>query len=209
MNTDQNRNFSYGERRQFSAIERYAIGLRLQVVVDALQQLQQAHPGEALRVLELGCGYRGNNLAYLKARYPEMDFTGVDLTIDEALLGQPGITLLAADLNDWQPEDEYDCVLSLAVAEHLLDLPKHFQLITECLAAGGVAILTSPTPPAHAVLSLLAWLNIFDKEEIQDHKLYLTGEGISALAGDAGLGVQTYRTFSLAMNQVAFLAHKE
>ena len=209
MNTDQNRNFSYGERRQFSAIERYAIGLRLQVVVDALARLEGAAQGAALRVLELGCGYRANNLQYLQQRYPEMRFTGVDLTVDEAFPPQPGLTLLAADLNDWQPEQEYDCVLSLAVAEHLLDPQRHFQLIAESLRGGGVALVTSPTPPAHAVLSLLAWLNIFDQEEIQDHKLYLTREGLHALAEGAGLVVQAYRTFSLGMNQFAILARNE
>lgn len=198
---------AYGERRQFRGLEKLAIGLRLKAAVAAFDEQRRALAREDLSVLELGCGYHGDNLAFLQARYPRASFLGVDLRVDpDASRG--GVRLVAGNMGDWRPPQRFDLVLSLALAEHLVDLPRHFQVISDSLASGGVALLTSPQPQSHAVLSLLSAIGVFDKKEIVDHKLYLTRTGLQTLADGAALELRDYRSFTLWMNQSVSLRRK-
>lgn len=134
----------------------------------------------------------------LQPDYLNVKLTGVDLSVSKET---DGIKLIEADITDWKPEQIYDMVLSLAVAEHLLDPASHFALIAKCLKEGGLAGLTTPTPQADFVLRTLGKLGIFDRQEIEDHKLYLTQNGLQTLAKQAGLAVEECYTFSLGMNQ--------
>lgn len=198
---------AYGESRRFRGLEKFAIGLRLKAAVAAFEAQRRALGRDDLSVLEVGCGYNGDNLAYLQARYPRASFLGVDLRVNPELPSGP-VRLVPGNMGDWRPPGTFDLVLSLALAEHLIDLPRHFQLISDSLAADGVALLTSPQPQAHAVLWLLSAIGIFDKKEIVDHKVYLTRTGLQALADAAALEVREYRSFTLLMNQSVTLQKK-
>ncbi|MEX2160747.1 MAG: class I SAM-dependent methyltransferase [Anaerolineales bacterium] len=189
---------SYGEQRTFRGLENFAIRRRLLRARLFLDLLVVQNPGKQLHCLELGCGYWGRNLVALSRDYPGIEFSGVDLSVSKEA---SGFELIEADLTTWAPQKTYDGVLSLAVAEHLLDPQTHFALIAKCLLQGGLAGLTTPAPQAHFVLSTLARLGIFDREEISDHKLYLTRTGLEALANGAGFTVEQYREFSLWLNQ--------
>ena len=195
----------YGETRRFSSLEKWAIRLRLRAAEAALEQQLRALAREDLSVLELGCGYHGENLAYLRSRFPRSSFLGVDVRVNPQLSGGP-VRLVAGNVKDWRPPGSFDLVLSLALAEHLVDLPGHFELIAETLAPEGVAVLTSPQPQAHAVLLVLSRIGIFEKN---DHKLYLTRVGLEALAEAAQLEVRDYRSFALGMNQSITLQRKQ
>jgi trans-aconitate methyltransferase len=204
---DAPRSQAYGERRRFRGLERYAIGLRLRVAAEALERLQAELGRDDLSVLELGCGYNADNLTYLRERHPRARFVGVDLRVNPEV-SRDGIELVSGDMDRWQPSGTFDFVLSLALAEHLVDLPRHFRLISSSLAPHGIAFLTTPQPQAHAVLWLLSALGIFDKDEIADHKLYPTRAGLRALAEGAALELCAYRSFSLWMNQWASFRKK-
>jgi len=199
---------AYGESRRFRGLEKFAIGLRLKAAVAAFEQQRRALGREELSVLELGCGYNGDNLAYLQARYPRASFLGVDLRVNPELSRGP-VRLVAGNMDDWRPPGTFDLVLSLALAEHLVDLPRHFELIADGLAADGVALLTSPQPQAHAVLWMLSLIGVFDKQEIADHKLYLTRAGLQTLADAAALELSDYRSFTMLMNQSVSLQKKK
>lgn len=199
---------AYGESRRFRGLEKFAIRLRLAAAVAAFDRQRRALAREDLTVLELGCGYHGENLAYLQARYPRASFLGVDLRVNPELSRGP-VRLVPGSLDAWRPPGAFDLVLSLALAEHLVDLPRHFELIAEALAADGVAFLTSPQPQAHAVLWLLAAIGIFDRQEIADHRLYLTRAGLQSLADAAALELRDYRSFTLGMNQSVSLQKRK
>ncbi|KAA3646313.1 MAG: class I SAM-dependent methyltransferase [Chloroflexi bacterium] len=185
--------------------ERYTASQRLHVAEETLLQLQQRMGKTELSVVELGCGYYGRNLFYLRDRFPDANFLGVDLKINPGLYKYEGVYLLQADLNNWQPVQNFDCVLSLAVTEHLAEINKHFSLIESCMTNQGRAVVTSPLPQAHFLLWFLSRLRIFNPQEIDDHKLYLTRTGLQRYAQQAGLHIQGYRTISFAMHQAAIL----
>ncbi len=196
--TDKRR-VSYGEERTFRGLEDVAIRRRLIKAHRLLEILLYENPEKELQVLELGCGFWGRNLQMLSEDFAGVQFTGVDLTVTKEKIGP--VSLFQADLIKWKPGRAYDGVLSLAVLEHLLDPQQHFELIASCLKKGGLAGLTTPTPPAHSILERLARLGIFDRAEIKDHKMYFTENGLTNLAKGAGLALEEYREMSLGMNQ--------
>jgi len=197
------RGIAYGEHREFYGLEAYSISRRLKQARGLLGRLVIQKP--KAEVLELGCGYWGNNLRLLHQEYPHIKFTGVDLSVSK---GVTGIQLVQADIFSWNPHYEYDAVLSLAVVEHLLNPQAHFRLLAHCTKAHGLVGLTTPTPQSHFILKLLAWLKIFDRSEIDDHKNYLTETGIRNLAENTGFSTEEFRTFSAGMNQWALLRKK-
>lgn len=196
------RNLSYGEERKFRGLEAYAIRKRLKAAHRVLDLLIAEKPGREHEVLELGCGFWGANLIALNEHYPGIRFTGVDLSVTNE---KSQVRLIQADISTWSPSRKYDAVLSLAVAEHLIDPQRHFDLIADCLTEGGMAGLTTPAPQAHAFLWSLAGLGIFDRAEIKDHKLYITETGLREMAANSKLSVEEFRPFSLGLNQWALM----
>jgi len=192
---------AYGKSRRFKGIEAFAIQIRLRVAVEAVRRL--AATKDNISVLELGCGYHASNLKYLKTLFPAVSSAGVDVDLDQTLAHD--LTLFRANLEEWHPPTTFDCVLSLAVVEHMISPAKHFSLISACLSENGIAILTTPTPASDMVLRLLAATHIFDEEAVSDHKLYLTGAGIRRLAQSAGLTLGNQHTIAWGMNRVCEL----
>ena len=176
------------------------------LVEQQLVTLQRLLGRSKLSVVELGCGYYGKTLFYLRDRFPHMNFLGVDLKINPGLYKYEGVYLLQADLNSWQPVQQFDCVLSLAVAEHLAEINKHFSLIAASLTDQGCAVVTSPLPQSHFLLWVLARLRIFGPQEIDDHTLYLTRPGLQRYAHQAGLQIRDHRAISLGTHQAAILS---
>lgn len=194
----RNRGVSYGEKRRFQGLEAFAIRRRLRAARHVLDVLVANDPNGKFEVLELGCGFWGRNLSLLSKEYMNINFKGVDLSVSKNV---SGVSLIEADISTWKPSQNYDAVLSLAVIEHLVDSLGHFELMAKCLRKGGFIGLTTPGPQAHFVLDALARLGIFDRSEIEDHKLYLTETGIHQLAVDSGFSVLEFKRFSLGMNQ--------
>ncbi len=201
MTEEQLRSFSYGQNRRFSALERAAIQRRLRQVIKSLVRLTKDRPNTPIDVLELGCGYFASNLRQIKRLVPNARCMGVDLVVNQEVAGRQDLELLEVELEAWRPPRTFDLVLSLAVAEHLVDIQGHFDLIAKSLRPNGIAVNTTPTPQAHVVLYALGKLGIVDVEEIADHKLYLTRTGISDLAQKASLRVLEYGLFQFGLNQ--------
>lgn len=197
-NANPARKNSYGQNRRLVGLEDLAIRKRLERAQALLGRIRAEQPSKTLKVLELGCGYWGRNLAELSRSNPAVEFTGVDLSVAEQA---DGFRLIEGDITSWAPKETYDVVLSLAVVEHLTEPQRHFNLMASALAAGGLAGLTTPSPAADALLSALSRSRIFDSEEISDHKLYLTEAGLRLCAQQAGLEVMEYERFSFGMNQ--------
>lgn len=198
MTIDKPRETAYGQNGYSSPVEKLTAVLRFQAARRLLALMQSRKP--AFTVLELGCGYNAGHLFDLQRLFPAARFTGVDLKINPRLNGSIGMDLIEGDLNDWMPDHTYDAVLSLAVAEHLADQPRHFALLARSLKDDGIAMLTTPTPAAHFFLCFLSTFHLLDRNEIRDHKIYLTKEGIDHLAYKSGLHLRDYRLAALGMN---------
>lgn len=201
----RSRSLAYGQARQFKGLERYAIQRRQRIAQRAMQSLANSNPRGDLQVLELGCGYTGANLQLLAQEFPQSHYTGVDLKVAKNSVNDSLVKLVEADIENWRPEQEYDLVISLAVVEHLVRPAAHFTLLAACLAADGLAVLTTPTPFADLPLRALARLGIFDRDEIADHKTYLSRTGIQAFCKEAGLEIVDYHLASFGMNHAALL----
>jgi SAM-dependent methyltransferase len=100
--------------------------------------------GEPARILEIGCG-TGAGTAQLKARFPEADITGVDLSpemIRIATAKVPGVTFEPADASRLPfPDGSFDLVAQNNV-------PVYFAEIARVLAPGGRVLITSTLGPA-------------------------------------------------------------
>ena len=201
--TMQNRDISYGEQRKFGGLEAIAIRRRLKQAIHLLEGVAIQTP--SANVLELGCGFWGSNLVTMKAIYPAMSFTGVDLSVSKDVTS---VQMIQGNVTSWVPNRQFDVVLSLAVVEHLPDPQNHFRLLADCVKDTGRIGLTTPTPQSHFMLKILSRLGIFDRSEIDDHKSYLTESGIQTLATISKLTVEEFYTFSFGLNQWALLRKK-
>lgn len=195
----ESRTNSYGQQRSFRGLEKFAIQRRLRAAYSLMDQLVSEGKNKDLTVLELGCGFYGNNLRAMHQEFPQVKFVGVDVAVDDRSTQE--IKLIRADLRTWKPNTIYNAVFSLAVAEHLVEPLAHFAMISKCLHKHGLAGITTPAPEAHRVLAFFAMLGIFDKREILDHQMYLTENGLRNLAVQTDMEVLEYKKFSLGFNQ--------
>lgn len=96
------------------------------------------------RVLELGCGW-GSLSLFMAAKFPESKFTVVSnsrtqkIFIDEQAKqrGILNLTVVTANINDFQPEGEFDRVVSVEMFEHMRNYEKLMALVAGCLKPGG------------------------------------------------------------------------
>ena len=102
------------------------------------------HVGEPKRILEIGSG-TGSGTAVLKARFPNADITGVDLSpemVRIAMTKVDGVTFEPADASRLPFADaSFDLVAQNNV-------PVYFDEIARVLAPGGRALITSTFGPA-------------------------------------------------------------
>ena len=108
----------------------------LQAALDAL--------GRPQRILEIGSG-TGSGAAILKARFPDAEVTGVDLSPEMVRIAQakvPGVTFEPADASRLPFADgSFDLVAQNNV-------PVYFNEVARVLAPGGRVLITSTIGPA-------------------------------------------------------------
>jgi len=110
------------------------------------QALQSAlgEVGEPARVLEIGSG-TGSGAAILKARFPQAEVTGVDLSPEMVRIATakvPGVTFEPADASRLPfPDGSFDLIAQNNV-------PVYFAEIARGLAPGGKVLITSTFGPA-------------------------------------------------------------
>jgi len=193
---------SYGQTRQ-TWIDKLTIKQRMHYTLKMVGTTNLSSKGE-IHVLELGCGYQGSNLIELMKYYPEFRCLGIDRVVNPDTTSK-NLSLLPGDITIWQPHNPADIVLSLAVIEHLPDPGQHLRMISQALKPGGIAVLTTPTPAAHALWSLLGKLHLIDTSAGNIHMLYLTKQGVKILADRAGLKVISQKLFEFGLNQIVLM----
>ena len=150
-------------------------------------------------VADFGCGPEAMNLRRMGARISKG--IGIDLTADAAEFGN--VRVLPGNLCERVPLDDgsVDCVISLAVIEHV-DSPALFLAqALRVLKPRGLLLMTNPTPRAKPVLEFLSYkLGIVSKDQIIDHKQYIGRREMEEMLARAGFESVRCRTFQLGMN---------
>jgi trans-aconitate methyltransferase len=124
--------------------------------------------------IELG-GFPGYYATYLK-KYRHLDTTLFDYFIHEGLINEllqknglkPGdITVIEADLFDYQPQKLYDMVLSFGLIEHFVDTKAIIETHLRFLKPGGVLFITLPN-----FKSVNGWVQRnFDRTNYDKHNI--------------------------------------
>jgi SAM-dependent methyltransferase len=148
---------------------------------------------------DFGCGPEAANLLRMSAHIARG--IGIDLTADKAEFGN--VSVLPGNLCESVPllDASMDCVISLAVIEHVDSPPHMLAQAFRVLKPGGLLLMTNPTPRAKPVLEFLSYkLRIVSKDQIIDHKHYIGRREMEGLLATGGFVNVRCRTFQLGMN---------
>ena len=99
---------------------------------------------DGARILELGCGW-GSLTLWMAAQYPQAKITAVSNSTPQRLeieklareRGLANVQVLTADMNHFQPEGEFDRVVSVEMFEHMRNYQELLRRISTWLRPGG------------------------------------------------------------------------
>lgn len=138
-------------------------------------------------------------------------YTGVEAlqtSVSELQVRHPAHTFVSFDLDSarWPLNRHFDCVVALAVIEHLWNLKSFFSNVREALADDGLFVLTTPTPFGnHIVLRSLALAGLVRKDVINDHVAIFNKKLFHHVCDEFGFELDQYAKFQLGGNQLAVL----
>jgi cyclopropane-fatty-acyl-phospholipid synthase len=117
-----------GPRRKYSCCLWEAGTSSLGAAEDAMLRLtcERAQVQDGMRILDLGCGW-GSLSVWLAENYPAAEITAVSnshrqrewIEADAARRGVRNLTVVTADVNEFQPQRRFDRVISIEMLEHM------------------------------------------------------------------------------------------
>ena len=132
-------------------------------------------------ILELGCG-TGANLRALNRCYSYTKLTGVDLNQDALEKAPSYARTVKASVLDWQPDDEWDLVITKGLLIHVAPeyLPRAYATILK--AASRLVLVCEYFCPTHRMIPYRGqndrlWARDFAGELIDQHGLKLVDYG--------------------------------
>lgn len=157
-------------------------------------------------VLDLGCGsaeildkygskiehycgieYSKTVVQTLQAKYPRATFYARNLDQEKLALDR-----------------KFDCILMVALIEHLFNQKHVMDEVAAALKPGGKIILTTPTPFGNDVVHRIgASMGLFSKAAVDDHIVIYNHHRLKLLAREINLKLEEYFTFQLLCNQFA------
>jgi 2-polyprenyl-3-methyl-5-hydroxy-6-metoxy-1,4-benzoquinol methylase len=125
----------------------------------------------------------------LKQKYPNASFMQRDLDCERLELGS-----------------NFDCILMIALIEHLFNQKFVMEEVSKALKPGGIIVITTPTPFGNDVVHRLgAAIGLFAKSAVDDHIVVYNKHRFSILADEIGLRLRRHRYFQIFCNQIAIL----
>jgi cyclopropane-fatty-acyl-phospholipid synthase len=121
--------------------------------------LEQAEVRDGQEILELGCGW-GSLSLFMAARYPNARITTVSnsntqrLHIEEQARrrGLPNLKVITCDINHFQPEQQFDRLVSVEMFEHVRNHRQLFSQIATWLKPGAKIFIHIFAHHTHAFL---------------------------------------------------------
>lgn len=112
------------------------------------QTLKVIQPSEELSYLEVGCG-AGFAAEYLHGKFSH--FCGVDysenlISYAKAHQKDPEVDFVTANINDFQPGQQFDVVFAIGLLHHLDDLEVGLGNMMQFLKPGGWLVANEPQP---------------------------------------------------------------
>jgi len=154
-------------------------------------------------VLDVGCG-RGDFLRYLRSARPDLDLTGVDLFDNPETAG---IRFYVGDFLALDFRRKFDCVVSLAVIEHVADIRGFVNRMRDLAVPGGtVAVMTLDES---SLLYGLARIGrrvgvpvAFNRLYSAHHLHHFTGRSLRHLIERAGFDVHDHFTHNAPLEAI-------
>lgn len=146
--------------------------------------------GEVIRYLPVKSyyvGIEGNHQFYFNAkkRYPNKNFINTYLT-------KENVNLL--NINK-----KVDCIIALAVVEHMNNPVEIISALKRYLKKNGRIIITSPSKKARLILKIGSKIGLFMKE-MDEHKNHFTKKELKNLVKSAGYNIEHYHSFEFGLN---------
>lgn len=151
-------------------------------------------------VCDIGCGFDGTVLRGLRGHIRKG--IGIDKKVSNKKF--ENIELRRILVGGRLPKmEKSDCVLMLAVLEHL-ESPE--EILMECrkiLKKGGRILLTTPSPKSKHILEFFSILRLVSPEEIRDHKHYFSPKELNSLLLKCGFRNICIKSFEAGLNTLA------
>ncbi len=169
-------------KKKLSLIDRFGVWLSQRAIRKHLPTKTD------LDVLELGCGFRAENLIALLPRVRSV--VGIDFQISEEIkhLSQTEFFegAIETSMTRLKPE-AFDAILLISVLEHLPDPLTVLRDCRSCLRPGGILLVNVPTWRGKIFLEYAAFrLGVSPKGEMDDHKMYYDHRDLWPLMVKAG-----------------------
>ncbi|OQC08160.1 MAG: Methyltransferase domain protein [Candidatus Hydrogenedentes bacterium ADurb.Bin101] len=174
----------------------------------ASQRYAEVTPYIKVNVLELGCQ---NSLLLGNSNYNISKYYGVEKStnlVNKLTKQYPDATFLQRDLDrDTLGLDNiFDCVLMVALIEHLYNQKFVFEGVARALKSGGIAAITTPTMLGNdIILPLGASIGLFSKAAVEQHIVVYSRTRFRNIAKTAGLTLKHHHYFQMFCNQIAIL----
>lgn len=159
-------------------------------------------------ILEIGCGANASFLRSL-AQLPNKKLIGLDPKLKKNIPQSKNIFLIKEKVFDRLnfEDNSFDCVIMLAVLEHLDKPGEIIEEIHRVLDPGGCLCLSAPTGFAKRILEFWALIKLLDPAHVAEHKNYFNKQGLEAMAQKAGFSKTRHQYFQLGCNNF-FMAFK-
>ncbi len=159
-------------------------------------------------VLELGCG-----TAQVLENYSSKisSYCGIEksnLRVEKLIQQYPNASFYRRDLDRDRLEinRKFDCILMVAVIEHLFNQQFVIAEVAKVLKTGGIVVITTPTPFGNDVIHPLgAILGLTYKSAVNDHIVIYNRHRFKILANEVGLRLKYHSYFQFYCNQIAVL----
>ena len=141
-------------------------------------------------VLDVGCG-RGQFLGYLARQHPGWQLTGIEL---DTFPAPPGVNLRTGDFIQLDFGQQFDCLVSQAVIEHVADVRAFLLRAVELCKPGGRLIIMTMNEQSvlYGVARQLARLGItapFDQLYSKHHLNHFTRQSLERLFTECGVSI--------------------
>jgi SAM-dependent methyltransferase len=159
-------------------------------------------------VLELGCG---NAKVLENYGLRISSYCGVERSaprIEKLKQNYPHASFFQRDLdrNRLEINRQFDCVLMLAVIEHLFNQKFVMEEVSQALKPGGIVVITTPTTFGNDVVyPLAAAFGLTSKSAMNDHIIIYNLRRFKILANEIGLKLKYHKYFQVYCNQIAIL----
>ena len=148
-----------GPRRKYSGCLFETPDTTLAEAEEAMLRLscERAQVADGMRILELGCGW-GSLTLWLGEQYPNAQITAVSnshgqrgyIEAQAAARGITNLTVITADVNDFEPEGTFDRVMSIEMFEHMRNWKELLRRVSTWLEPDGkcwIHVFTHATLP--------------------------------------------------------------